>query len=459
MSTPYINRFLELIPSTPSPFYLKNPSDFSRERKLPFDKLITLILSLVSSPGQKGVDIKSREFFRMSRYCGLWPEATPVHRSSITKGRNKISWQLFDDILTDAVDLAYDVWPKSNQYQWQGRDVFAFDGSKFLLPATEKIRSNYDPNSGLETNGKGHYPQCHVTTVYDVFRRIPLGRIVAPVSCSEREAALKLFEKLPPRGILLFDKGYPGFEFFDKLNKTYEGDYLFHSPARSTFIPVMKFVKSNKKEQIIQLEPPSYYTRKTNTREDEPQTTTPITLRAIRMQNPDGCISVLLTSLLDTRKYSLKKITRLYQRRWEIETFYRHEKCYMNLEEFHSKSINGILQEMYASLIISVITASMITLPIGDKKMRKKQVAEEKKCERRVHFKNAVMTFSTGVSLLVARAPERAMIILQELLQEIRQVIYYKPIINRKTQPRISKKPINKWTQRKNKRLQGDYDA
>lgn len=395
----------------------------------------------------------------MSRYSGLWPEATPVHRSSITKGRKKISWKLFEDILTDAVDLAYDVWPKSNQYQWQGRDVFAFDGSKFLLPATEKIRLKFDPNSGLETNGKGHYPQCHVTTVYDVFRRIPLARTVAPVSCSEREAALQLFEKLPSKGLLLFDKGYPGFEFFDKLNKTYNGDYLFRSPARSTFLPVIKFIKSKRKEQIIQLAPPSYYSKKINTEESEHQKITPITLRVIRLQSPDGSLSVLLTSLLDTRKYPLKKIIRLYQRRWEIETFYRHEKCYMKLEDFHSKSINGILQEMYASLIISIITASLMTLATGEKKMEKKQESEKKKCEKRIHFKNAVMTFSTGVSLLVARDPERAILLLHDLLKEIRQVIYYKPIINRKTQPRISKKPINKWTQKKSKRLQGDCDA
>ena len=41
-------------------------------------------------------------------------------------------------------------------------------------------------------------------------------------------------------------------------------------------------------------------------------------------------------------------------RRWEIEGYYRDEKVVMEIEKFHTKTINGILQELYAAIIRSI---------------------------------------------------------------------------------------------------------
>jgi hypothetical protein len=44
------------------------------------------------------------------------------------------------------------------------------DGSKFTLPASDELRAEFDPNSGLHVKGKGHYPQALVMTITDVLR-------------------------------------------------------------------------------------------------------------------------------------------------------------------------------------------------------------------------------------------------------------------------------------------------
>jgi hypothetical protein len=122
------------------------------------------------------VDVKSGEFFRNANRSGLWPEAEAIHRTTLTKARRKVDWTIFRDILGDAVDLAYQCWPESPQFTWHGMSVFANDGSKYDLPATEELRNVFDPQSGLQYSGKGHYPQCLVSTTYDVFRRLPIAR-------------------------------------------------------------------------------------------------------------------------------------------------------------------------------------------------------------------------------------------------------------------------------------------
>ncbi|MFP5214173.1 MAG: IS4/IS5 family transposase, partial [Acidobacteriota bacterium] len=150
------------------------------------------------------MDIKSGEFFKAARRSGLWPEAEEVHRSGFTKARRKIPWTIFRDILEKAVKLAYSLFPRNPAYTWHGMTVIAFDGSKYDLPATQEIRMEFDPQSGLQYEGRGHYPQCLVTTAYDVFRRLPVARSVVGIHGSEREQAQALLPFVPHRSVLLF---------------------------------------------------------------------------------------------------------------------------------------------------------------------------------------------------------------------------------------------------------------
>jgi hypothetical protein len=457
---PYISRFSDLIPPSIDPSFSKSPSDFTRDRKLPFDKLIALILSLTANSVKKGVDIKCGEFFRMSRLYGLWPEAESVHRSAVSKGRKKIPWQVFEEIFNDSVNLSYELIHQNEENTWHGKNVYAFDGSKFLLPATSEIRKAFDPESGLEHKTKGHYPQCLVTTAYDVFRRIPVARVINPSDTSEREAVLPLISKIKPGNLLLFDRGYPSFEIFKHLNDNYEGDYLFRSPAKGTFTAVKKFIKSNNKEDVIMISPPENFINKAETshQKEDRKKMEPIKIRVIRLKGNDGTLSVLLTSLMDRQEYPAEEIIQLYFDRWEIETYYRHEKAYIQLEEFHSRKINGIIQELFASLIVSVIASTLIAIATEtDSKIKDKLILE--KSVIRLQFKNAVIAVAADAALLASRNPVKTIEVFIELLDGIRRVKYYKPIFPIKTQPRVSLKPLNRWTTRKRKRINGEYNA
>ena len=169
-----------MIPKNIDPEKKHSPEHFTRTRKLSFSKLVTFILSLFSSGKSKGVDIKSG-FFKTARRSGLWPEAQAVHRSAFTRARNKVSWTVFRDILKDAVDPACKLWPRDPCCSWHVMTVIAIDGSKDDLPATDENRKEFDPQSGLDHEGRGHHPQCLVSTAYDVFRRCPVARTVVSI--------------------------------------------------------------------------------------------------------------------------------------------------------------------------------------------------------------------------------------------------------------------------------------
>jgi len=437
----YTQDFIDILPKQIDSSYKYRPSDFTRDRHLPFAKLITFTLHLASSGTHKGVDVKSGDFFKNARRSGLWLDAQAVHRSSVSKARSKVPWQVFSDILNDAVQVAYRLWPEDDsRYMWHGMSVYALDGSKYNLPASDEIREKFDPQSGLQYAGKGHYPQCLVSTVYDVFRRFPIARTVVASNGSEREELEKLIPFVPPNNLWLFDRGYPAYGSILTLTQNYRGKCIFRSPASSTFPAVEKFVKSGKEQATIWITPSNTFKRKVSLTQRIKLKA--IKLRIIRLESPDGTVSVLLTNLFGNRKYKREEIIQLYFRRWEVENYYRDEKVTLDIEKFHSKNANGILQELYAVAIMSVISRTLMALC--------SQCFFSGKLE--LQFKNAIMKLSADAALLVPDDPQTAAAIFKELLAEISRVKYYRPKKPRPPQPRVNKGPVNKWNQSKIKK-------
>ena len=350
-----------------------------------------------------------------------------------------MGWTIFEDIFHKAVNLAYELWPVKSQYSWNGMSVFAVDGSKFTLPATISLRKEFDPESGLQKRGKGHFPQCMVSTVYDVFRRLPIARTVVGVNASEREEVIKLLPKIPSDGILMFDRGYPSFELIKILSEKYKGHFLFRCKSKSTFRQIEEFVESKKPQETIFLTPCGRYFR--NLSKKETEKLKPIRLRIIRLTAPDGTISVLMTNLINRKKYPKSKIQVLYCKRWEVESYYRDEKVYLELESFHSRTSNGIRQELFAAMIMSVITRVLMVISMEKMKGKEPQ------------FKNALRTLSAEAAILTHQNPEKAIEIFEEILTDIKKIIYYRPDQPRKSQPRVTKRTVKKWSVLKKQKI------
>lgn len=429
----YCQKFINLIPNIINPADQQSVTDFTRKRKLTFPKLITFILYLSVSGKSAGVDIKSGIFFNNARRNGLWPEATAVHRSAVTKARPKVPWTIFQDLLGDAVKVAYQSWPDHEKYLWHGRSVVAIDGSKYTLPASAELRAAFDPHSGLQYSGKGHYPQCLVSTLYDVFRRLPLARHVGPVHTSERDAAIQLLPFIPANSLLLLDRGYPGYDFIRELQEKFSGHFLMRCPARYTFPAVERFVHSNKNEDIIYLKPSNKSLDKLNS--EERKNLRPIKIRVIRLTSPEGSVSVLLTNLFNRKSFHYNEFIALYSRRLEVETYYRDEKIVLDIDKFHGQTVNSIKQELLAAAIMSVISRTLMVLS--------SDTSEAGAIEPQ--FKNAIMTLASEAAVLAPEDPEAAVIIFDDILQAILRVKYYRPKRPRPPAPRVTKRAINKW--------------
>ena len=68
---------------------------------------------------------------------------------------------------------------------------------------------------------------------------------------------------------------------------------------------------------------------------------------------------VVMTTLTDDEIYSSQHILDLYKARWEVETFFREIKMALEIESFHSKDPDGIMQEVYAIMMWMTVAAIM----------------------------------------------------------------------------------------------------
>jgi len=185
-------------------------------------------------------------------------------------------------------------------------------GLFFKMARRDDIREHFDPDCGLQSSGKGHYPQALVSTAFDVFRRIPVARTVMPNNASERKEAMAMLDHMPS-GIVLFDRGYPSYEFILYLMENYAGHFLFRCPASNTFPAVVSFLASEAEDGIIEIAPSETYRSKLSVAARRDLTS--LTVRIVRVTLPNGEIAVYLTDLLDSATFSCEEIADLYRRR------------------------------------------------------------------------------------------------------------------------------------------------
>jgi hypothetical protein len=94
------------------------------------------------------------------------------------------------------------------------------------------------------------------------------------------------------------------------------------------------------------------------------RTLAPLRLRAMRLAAPAGTVSVLLTNLVDLRRFPRAAIIALYWRRWAGDTHDRDEKTLQHSDQFHSHTPHGIRQELFAILIGCVLARTLTALSV-----------------------------------------------------------------------------------------------
>lgn len=337
--------------------YVYNPEkDFTRDRKLPLEKVINLILSMKGNTLNKEL----YDFF------GKDPNEI-VTSSAFVQQRNKIKPEMFIDLF----HKANDVMSQYDTKTYKGYKIYAVDGSDINV-AYDKNADTYINNRNSSYDG---YNQYHLNALYDLLNKVYVNTVLIPrPTANERTAFLDMLYEMNINTKTLFiaDRGYPSWNIFAHFKYKNNADFLIRVKNSeytavknlpmdeldidySTIVTTKStkykkdrnytYISSKPKKSKNNLSPETRYKQWDFGTEEE------ISVRIVRFKITDDSYETIFTSL-PRDKFSIQDIKELYAMRWGIETSFRELKYVIGLTNLHSKKDDFVRQEIFAKLIM-----------------------------------------------------------------------------------------------------------
>ncbi len=315
----------------------RNSGDFSRAGPLTPELLTTLLLYMVADGNRRGYRHLLHGFWDEARSFGLdLPTEEPVSAASFCTARDKITPDLLRHLLHEiGATFLETTFPSQ---RWHGKRVFAVDGTKINLQRSPDLEAAFGVPEG------GYCPQVLVSVLFDVCAKISIDVEVSRFASSERDHLFSMLPSVERGDILVLDRGYPSHEVLQTLAQ--EGvDFLIRLPSSHTFSAIDDLRESDGDDYRFHVDP----------QVGSPPEWTRLTLRAVRMRNPDGAESFFFTTL-PRSLFSRAQLRELYHMRWEAEEFYKLLKSsYIGQGQFRSKTPTGIRQEINALVLFLAI--------------------------------------------------------------------------------------------------------
>jgi hypothetical protein len=248
-------------------------------------------------------------------------DTMPV-KSALTKMRLRISFEFFKDIFDDLIRSS-----ESSRRSWKGCRIYASDGDNVRLPAGKDIIKNKFRGALLRNDKETHYPRMFTVHCVDV-----LSGITKEWVYSEKNDEIYLCHEIATRlekeSITLYDRMH----FNKNLIKahTASGSYFFVRCRTNSFEEI-KTLRASKKRTLK-------------------FTVDAVEITLLKLKSPkSGEISIFATNL-PKRFLKDERVKELYSMRWGVETSFRDLTDTLKMEQWHSKTLNGVLQEIYMSL-------------------------------------------------------------------------------------------------------------
>ena len=319
--------------------YRTQESYFTRDRKMPFDKVVLYGLN------KRGLTSK----MEIEDFTDLI-NSVDVSSPAVLKQRLKLNGRIYLDIMqTNLVDF-YEKFTEDVKLL-HGYILTAIDGSDFEIPNTKKTRDEFN-----EYHEEELVARATVSNMFDVLNHYVMDTIIEKFDYSERKMANEHFKtikklELKYRIIRTGDRGYSG--IVDMYYSLKTDDKFVYRLKKSDFKKYIQNMKTN--DEIVTIpyeynriryykdEYPEFYKTMEETKED-------IKVRIVKINNKDGEEIILVTNL-EEDKFDYNTMVELYKLRWEIETSYHLLKESLKIETITSSFKTIIEQDIYSQML------------------------------------------------------------------------------------------------------------
>ncbi len=319
--------------------YRVEPVDFTRARVLTLPIVAVSILRGHKVSQQNALDKVFRELDQLE---------TVPSASAYCQARQKLKPEIFTHLNQMVVEDFYRLYDADGAVKrWHGRRLLGADGTKLNLPDTPDLREAFS----VHRNQHEEFVQATAVVLYDLLNDIGLNASLGPVSGEKRPLLEQLWETTIEGDILVLDRNFGDYTIVAWAVNT-KRDVIIRCRRRS-FSVVEEFWESDKIETIVTLN----VSQSTETKRYVRQHGLPesVRVRLLKFTLPSGETEVLLTTLIDQRRYRRKKFYQVYGWRWNQETYYDRIKNIFEVERFSGNSAQVIRQDFFGVIFLSTL--------------------------------------------------------------------------------------------------------
>jgi len=187
--------------------------------------------------------------------------------------------------------------------------------------------------------------------------------------------------------LILFDRNYPSYIFLASLTKL--GRHFTGRCSKKSFKAARDMFKQRVTNSNIVTLKAKGDVKKMCQKLGLPEK---MTVRFVRVRLSTGEIEVLVTSLLDEKKYTAQMFKELYNLRWGVEGFYGVIKERVKIENFTGKTVISVKQDFLAIMFITGLE-SLLTKAADSQLFKKSSLNKHRQTVNNMVSFNAIKNF------------------------------------------------------------------
>jgi len=310
-----------------------------RRRRLPADRTVWLVLAMALMRDWPITEVAEQLELALPGVDG----SVTVARSALPQARSRLGADPMEWLFLRTADE----WghASADRDRWRGLALYAVDGTTLRVADSDENRAHFGDQFAGSEHGVSGYPLMRVVVLMAVRSHLLAAASFGPYSIDERRYAESLWESVPDRSLVLIDRNYlQANVLVPIMTKGSERHWITRATARTTFRSIRHLGPGDELVEMVVSQ---------EARRQDPSLPKHFDVRAIRYERKGYQPQLLLTSLVDEKRYPVDELRALYHERWEIELGFGEIKTDMleRLETIRSKSPTNVAQEMWGVLI------------------------------------------------------------------------------------------------------------
>ena len=231
----------------------------------------------------------------------------------------------------------------ANKYQYMVRTVYLVDGSTVSMPDEPELVDAF--GYANTKHGPSRFPVARTTFITHAGAEVVYDYRIGPYRTSEDAQFHDMWHRLPRCCICILDRRFCSFYNLAKLRQRRIDVVTQLHQRRDPDKLIAQGRQVGKDEWLVPLE----LSPQLRQRYNDASLPQRLWVRLIRVgfrHKGKRRVIWLVTTLLDTERYSRSSISRLYRRRWGIETRIGSLKTTLEMDVLRSKTTKGVLYEV-----------------------------------------------------------------------------------------------------------------